>query len=631
MKPLRLAGFMALAMTLAACQLVPPASRPVAVKALVSYDLRGAAHFEDRQVQIAPGALTSLATVTLLNASNQTVATARTDAAGAFSLSPGASFTAAAGDLFYLDVYKGTSNNQSGGDVARLRTILQWTSNGWNSTSGVVVVVNPLTTAVCAIQGLNSGTISASVTLGTVAGATVTTGNATINSNWSAVNTLVRDLLAKDQDPLARISLLSGSYRVLPNKAQPLILENFRTGGFIDTRVDGSGSVILAGPKPTPNDPASEREYFSPANVAPSNAALIVSDGTYLYATNYGGYGGPSTNQKRVKKIGSGFNGTIRGAFYGLYDAQVPNSYATAYYKGSMYFPMSNNATQLYQFSVTTGATATIDLPTPMNNRDTGLTTAGDGLRHITSDGTYIYNMSYAVGGGTFNGFTIQVFDPSQGFRQVRYFTLDTTSYYSDAVLCDGTYIYPVNWAGLSGAAYSEVIYNAKMRRYRLSDGVREAEWTFAQSGYGSGYKAIENNPISGSWDPFNKVFWMGNVNNEKIHFMRGGSYIPSGTWQSATLDSGSDTPLFGRLSWSSDVQGADGLSFQVRSASTLGDLAAATWYGPTSTTDSYTMSGAALNPVHAKQRYLQVRATLSSANLLTTPMLNRLSLEVVP
>ncbi len=626
MRSLHHAGLVALALALAACHVLPQSAPTGSVQAQEQYRLQGTADFGERRTQIAAGDLTSLATVTLLNASNQTVASARTDAAGAFSLLPGASFAVAAGDVFYLDVYKGTRNNLAGGDVARLRTILQWTANGWTSTSGTTVVVNPLTTAVCVIQGLNSGTIAPTVTLGTVSGATVTSGNGTITANWSALNTLVRDLLAKDQDPLARISLVSGSYRAMPNKAQPLIVENFQTGTFAETRLDELGALVLGPPKPAPNDPASEIETFAAANVAPNTVGAITSDGTYLYVKAWGEFGGNSNTNHTLKKIGTGFNGTVRGANYGMLGSAPPSyGISVAYHDGYVYSTLNGANTQLYRVSTTTGASSVIDLPVRLTNYSGNNSVNGRPL--ITSDGRYMYTSSFGINDVVYSGYTIQVLDPSQGFRLVRQFTMDTNSFYTDGIYCDGTYLWLQEWNNANPTP--------KMRRYRLSDGAREDEWTFPRiHDYTFGFQAYNapaNNPLNGTWDPYNKVFWMGNLSNENIHLLRGGSYIPTGTWQSGTLDTGSATPLFGRLTWVSDVQGADGLSFQIRSATTLAGLGTATWYGPTSTTDAYIESGTALNSVHAKNRYLQVRATMTSQDLLTTPKLNRLSLEVLP
>ncbi len=626
MRSWRHAGLTAIALALTACQAVPQVAPAASVPSQARHRLQGTADFGERQTQIAAGELTSIATVTLLNASNQTVATARTDAAGAFSLLPGAAFAVAAGDVFYLDVYKGTRNNQVGGDVARLRTILQWTANGWTSTSGTTVVVNPLTTAVCVLQGLNSGTIAPTVTLGTVSGATVTSGNGTITANWSALNTLVRDLLAKDQDPLARISLTSGSYRAMPNKAQPLVLETFLTGTFADTQVDGTGALVLAPPRPIPNDPTSELETFAAANVAPNTVGAIATDGTYLYVKSWGEFGLNNSANHTLKKIGSGFNGTVRGANYGTLGSAPPsNGISLAYFDGYVYMALQNTNTQLYRVSTTTGASSVLDLPVRLNNYHGSTMTTGRPL--ITTDGRYLYTCSFGINNVVYSGYTIQVLDPTQGFQLVRQFTMDTSSYYTDGLYCDGTYLWLQEW--------NDTNVTPRMRRYRLSDGAREVEYTFPRfhdytNGF-QGYNALANNPLNGTWDPYNKVFWMGNLSNERIHLMRGGSYIPSGTWQSASLDTGSAAPLFGRLAWSGDVPEADGLSFQIRSATTLAGLGTATWYGPTGTSDAYTVSGAPLNPVHAKHRYVQVRATMSSQDQLTSPKLNKLSLEVLP
>ncbi|MNL22432.1 hypothetical protein D3C87_1437810 [compost metagenome] len=155
--------------------------------------------------------------------------------------------------------------------------------------------------------------------------------------------------------------------------------------------------------------------------------------------------------------------------------------------------------------------------------------------------------------------------------------------------------------------------------------------WTFIQDGQFGAYHPSYNSPISGAWDPVNRVFWLGNVDNEKVHLMRGGSFIPGGTWQSATLDTGAASPYFNRLTWKGELNGNNGLSFQVRSAASPAALAAATWYGPTSTTDAYTTSGMPLNPIHNKNRYLQIRATLASSDLKTSPTLSQLSVEVMP
>lgn len=575
-----------------------------------------------RKIQIAPSELVSLATVTLLDTNGRTIAATRTNATGVFTLLPGPAFSPVAGAIYILDAYKGTASNAVGANVARLRTMLQWTSGGWTSTSGSNVTINPLTTAVCVIQGLQSGSIPATATLGTVTGATVTSANATIAANWSAVNGMVQDLLAKDQDPLARIAFLSGSYAILPGRAANLEIANFRQGTFEDTALDPGGKLILAGPRPAPNDKASELDYFSTGGVAPFMAGNVASDGTYLYIVNWDSYGGSSSLKWTFKRVGTGFGGTIRGKAYGTLGPPVANTLSVAYANGYLYIPIRNDNAHLQQLSTSTGILSTVDVPTPLITRETGLETGPEGFRLITSDGRYLYNLAYAIGGTAYNGFTVQVLDPSQGFRQVRLFTMDNSSYYTDGVFCDGTYLYPIEWSGGG---------SARARRYRLSDGVREAQWTFPQFGYTGQYEPSENNPINGTWDAVNRVFWIGNLGNDKVHLLRGGSFIPAGRWESPVLDAGSTSPLYGRLTWAGTMPRGASVKFQVRSAASAAGLASATYQGPSGPSDYYTASGTPLNPLHAGARYLQVRALLESADQTGGPVLSRIAVEVLP
>jgi hypothetical protein len=628
------AALAAILLAAAACRPASLSIAPAGPTAALSerFALEGVATFDDRTAQIAPDELTRLATITLIDAANQTVATTRTDAAGAFTLLPGSSFTAAAGDVFFLDAYKGTHGNAIGADLARMRTILQWTAAGWKSVSGAGVVINPLTTAVSVIQGLQPGSVSTLNTLDTVSGSSVTTANGTLNGNWSSVYALVRELLGKDQDPLARIVYRDGAFRVASSLAAPVVIENFRTGTFAETQMDASGRLLLGAPKPTPNDPASEIETFQAAGVAPNAAASLTTDGTYLYVKSWANWGLHNTTNQLVKKIGTGFNGTVRGANYGTLGTPVPAiNISLAYHRGYLYLPMAGKPNQLFQISTANGATASIDIPVTLYPYYESTSAAIPvGTQLITTDGRYFYNLSSTVEAPTsaYNGYFVQVLDPDQGFQLVRKFTLDTASFYTDGIFCDGTYLWPIEWTGSTNVA--------RIRRYRLADNTREAEWTFLRDTIGAAatfYAPQYNNPINGCWDPYNRVFWIGELTNERIHMLRGGNFIPSGTWTSAAIDSGAADPHYGRLAWVADDAGTGSqLGFQVRSADTTGALAAATWYGPSGTTDSYTMSGTPLNAVHAKHRYLQVRGIFRAANdLLTSPTLSQLSVGVLP
>ena len=100
-------------------------------------------------------------------------------------------------------------------------------------------------------------------------------------------------------------------------------------------------------------------------------------------------------------------------------------------------------------------------------------------------------------------------------------------------------------------------------------------------------------------------------------------TYYTSGTLTSSAHDGGD----YGNWDWEniyftiSEPSTTD-IKFQLRSAATEGDLNLAAWYGPTSTSDYYTTSGTAINPVHDGDRWIQYRAYFSGLGD-TTPTLS--------
>ncbi|HEY9899837.1 MAG TPA: hypothetical protein V6D00_11695 [Pantanalinema sp.] len=605
---------------------VPQAVTPSLGAKSAAHLLIGTVTFPGRQTLVTGGAVIDRATVTLYDAANQAVAVGQTNAAGAFSLDPGTAFAPNAGSTYMLDCYKPLAAGGVGADVARLRTVVAWTGSGWNSVSGTNVVVDALTTTVCVIQGLQAGSLQPTDLLGTVGAGVVTSRKSAIADQWSAVNALVTDLLAKDQDPVARLACASGRYYVQPDATSVVKLERFDAGTFTDTAMDAGGALQLVGPKPDPSDPASEIAYFPVTNSGNDGVPMIVSDGTYLYTRTWSAsYANTSADAMKWKKFGTGYNGTTRGTYAATLGSATYAACTSAFYwNGGIYQPIGV-ASQFQRIDTTTGAQTAVNTTATTIERSRGIPGPP---QLFTSDGTYVYNVAYGINARTttdYNGFTVQVLNPATGFSLVRQFTMDTDSFYADGLFCDGTYLYPIEYQTGS----------PRIRRYRLSDGVREAEWTFPQSHPVGGspypFDAAANDPLAGTWDSVNKVFWIGNLSNDKIHLLRGGTYTSAGTYVSAPLDSLSGAPHYGRLSWSATMAAGTSLSFKVRSASTLADLASATWYGPTGTGDSYGASGTSLNAVHAKHRYLQVQASLASTNQDNSPKLQALSVEVLP
>jgi len=106
-------------------------------------------------------------------------------------------------------------------------------------------------------------------------------------------------------------------------------------------------------------------------------------------------------------------------------------------------------------------------------------------------------------------------------------------------------------------------------------------------------------------------------------------AYYSAGDLTSSAFDAGYDAD-WGNISFTiNEPSGAD-IKFQIRTAATEGGLSTATWYGPTSTTDYYQTSGAAINTVHDGDRWIQYKAYFSGPGN-TTPGLSDISIAFTP
>lgn len=208
------------------------------------------------------------ATVTLLDqATGRSIATTLTDANGNFSLSL-PNFTPAT-NSYYLEAYKGLSNNAAASSSIRVRTLVQFVSGGWASmtnapgTSGISIDVG--TTALSIITSLRQATTNP-VNVAYVNGvsdelATINASNpsvlvnpgaatptTTLNvsaSEFSSVYNLVDQAFAGNVDPVADIvyNVSSGTYALNQSATVPLPLVSSLsvTSGTVGTTVTVSG------------------------------------------------------------------------------------------------------------------------------------------------------------------------------------------------------------------------------------------------------------------------------------------------------------------------------------------------------------------------------------------------------
>lgn len=599
----------------------PAAMTPAGTSVQEIPRINGHVDFPERAIASTTSDLVTRATVSVIDSTNQTVAVTLTDADGKFSLSV-AGFTPAAGSFYTLEAIKGLSAAASGGAAIRMRTIVQWTGAGWNSCTGAdAVAITPTTTAVAIVKATQAG-VGFPETLGAVSAAEVVSTNATLNTHWQKVRNLVNSLLVKDIDPIARITLSAGTYSAFPDKAN-LIRPNLASGTFSSTNLMLDGSLQLTGALPRPK----VEDEVSFAASGASTVGVVAMDGNYVYVR-------PWAAKTGWIKIGTGYNGTTQGAYGGGYNitSEVLNA---GFYGGYLYQVLhgAGNNGMLERVNVSTGATSSVALGAPALFRETGLTDVGTWANMI-SDGNYLYNWTWTILNRGFNGFTLRVFDPTNSFALVRQMDLDGANTplvgtsYGQGGMVDGVYFYANEWA------YSAPRNGrARMRRYRLSDGQLEAETTYFQD-----YPT--DDPLTGCYDWINNKFWFGNYQSNVIHRTAGRAFPASGTWLSPPIDLGSTAPLLGRLNFNAVATGGQVVKFDLRSSDTRDGLSGA-FSGPNGTTSHYTASGTPVNPIHNRQRWLQIRATLEpnttgttasgtpAAN--TTPRLYGVSVEVIP
>ena len=105
----------------------------------------------------------------------------------------------------------------------------------------------------------------------------------------------------------------------------------------------------------------------------------------------------------------------------------------------------------------------------------------------------------------------------------------------------------------------------------------------------------------------------------------------PTQTFTSRIHDSGISLPEYATLSWKATVPAKTSLRLQLRSATKAAGIAAAVWYGPTSTSDSYDLSkgsSVAINATpHKGHRHIQYRATFEHDHG-NTPVLDRVEIK---
>ena len=212
-----------------------------------------------------------------------------------------------------------------------------------------------------------------------------------------------------------------------------------RWGAATDVRLaDGAISRVVDPPPLRLNEDTRE-EAFEAEGVR--GTGVLGTDGTYLYVSRF--YSPPAVypGTDVFERIGTGLGGTRAGQNHGaLSETPVPGVSVTYHGDGFIYAD-DGRGRDLVRIAPATGVVDRVRVPDGLMDFRTGFVSRGHSL--ITSDGSYVYNLAAAVDGVQRAGWSVRVFDPSDGWRVVREFTVAPTEsgfayLFTDGVIADG-------------------------------------------------------------------------------------------------------------------------------------------------------------------------------------------------
>ncbi|MCX6149027.1 MAG: C25 family cysteine peptidase [Ignavibacteriales bacterium] len=183
---------------------------------------------------------------------------------------------------------------------------------------------------------------------------------------------------------------------------------------FSDGDKSLSLNTSLLPPKPSNQKFIEDLEIVLP--ISSKGISSITTDGNYIYFGSMAYYGGAS----KIYKIGTGYNNTEKGKFYGEVSDKLVNIWDQIFYHsdGYIYIP-DGDAYSLVQMDPLTGDTSRVKIPDGLlNSTDARI---HNGAFYLASDGHYVYNLAYRDSLGNLK-YTVRVLEPSTGWKKVRDF-----------------------------------------------------------------------------------------------------------------------------------------------------------------------------------------------------------------
>ena len=258
---------------------------------------------------------------------------------------------------------------------------------------------------------------------------------------------------------------------------------------------------------------------FSAQDVA--GAAVLCSDGTYLYVKRFYTARNLYPGNDTFARIGTGFNGTVAGQNYGSVAEMPIRSISATFHGDGFIYSEHSDAQSVLRISPVTGQVDTVDVPGGLLDLLRGLPFDAHAL--ITSDGEFIYNVSAGVNGVRRAGWTVRVFDPAEAWRVVRQFTVAPTEtgfgyLFTDGAIADGRFVYLIEYG--TGLTHRVRVVDAHTGAF-----VEEFESDQAQTDI-----------LGGQYDWVNNVVWLGQLRGGAVYRYAGRALPEFGALTSAAI-----------------------------------------------------------------------------------------------
>jgi hypothetical protein len=248
-------------------------------------------------------------------------------------------------------------------------------------------------------------------------------------------------------------------------KEEGLSLLNVNNVNYSDSLKSLILNINPLPPRPTDNTFIEFLNFSLPPDL--SGVTSITSDGKYIYYSHLTYY--MLGEQSKIYRLGTGYNGTIKGENYGpIPDVEVSIWDQLFYFpdnEGGHIYVANGDPYSLTKVNPENGEISSVEIPDGMLNLLDGQVHSG--AFYITSNGQYVYNIASRNELGEYK-YTIRTFDPLNGWAKVGDDLIpagESYAAFTNFFVADN-YLYPY-----------ERLYQGYIRRINLNNGAFEEQW----------------------------------------------------------------------------------------------------------------------------------------------------------